>query len=250
MKKILFGFSVLVCSLFSAFAELLVYGPGGPAPVLKELAQQFEAQHGEKVKIIAGPTAQWIDNAKKNADIIFSGNSSMMDGFIKALPNALNHTNIEVLNIREAGIIVRKENPKNIKTFNDLLKNGIKIMVVDGAGQVGLYEDMALKSGKQENLVNLRKNIAFYAPNSKMALDKWNEDSSIDALLIWSHWAKVLGEDKVKFISTKKDFVIYRAAEIAITNTSKNKQNAKAFVEFIQTKQAQKVWQKWGWESK
>ncbi len=31
-------------------------------------------------------------------------------------------------------------------------------MVVDGAGQVGLYEDMALKVQKR-NLVKLRKNI-------------------------------------------------------------------------------------------
>lgn len=250
MKKILFS----VCMLFSfsafAYADLVVYGPGGPAPVIKELAIKFEAKNNEKVKVIAGPTPQWIESAKKDADIIFAGNSSMMDGFIKALPEALSHKNIQVLNAREAGLVVRKNNPKKIKTFDDVLKKGIRVMVVDGAGQVGLYEDMALKSGNSQKLRDLRKNIVYYAPNSKMAVDRWNSDLEIDALIIWSHWAKVLGEDKVEFIPLKKDAVIYRAAEIALSNTSKNKKSAEDFIAFIQSKDAQKVWEKWGWIAK
>ena len=45
MKKI------LILSLAASFlnAEILVYGPGGPAPVLKELALKFEEKTKEKV---------------------------------------------------------------------------------------------------------------------------------------------------------------------------------------------------------
>ena len=100
MKKILFA-SLLISS--AVYAEVIAYGPGGPAPVLKELATEFEAKKGKKVKIVAGPTGQWINQAKADADIIFAGNSSMMDGFIKAFDG-----NVEVLNIREAGIVVKK----------------------------------------------------------------------------------------------------------------------------------------------
>lgn len=123
-------------------------------------------------------------------------------------------------------------------------------MVVDGAGQVGLYEDMALKNGKRKHLLKLRKNIVYYAPNSKMAVDRWNGDDSIDALIIWSHWAKVLGEDKVDFVQAGKDSIIYRAAEIAVTNSTKNREDAMEFIKFVQSKDAQKVWKKWGWEVK
>ena len=149
MKKILFA-SLLISS--AVYAEVIAYGPGGPAPVLKELATEFEAKKGKKVKIVAGPTGQWINQAKADADIIFAGNSSMMDGFIKAFDGNLDVKNVEVLNIREAGIVVKKGNPKNIKSFKDLLKANIHVMVVDGAGQVGLYEDMALKNGKRNQL--------------------------------------------------------------------------------------------------
>ncbi|MCR8696932.1 MULTISPECIES: extracellular solute-binding protein [Campylobacter] len=247
MKRILFA-SLLFSS--AIYAEVIAYGPGGPAPVLKELATEFEAKKGKKVKIVAGPTGQWINQAKADADIIFAGNSSMMDGFIKAFDGNLDVKNVEVLNIREAGIVVKKGNPKNIKSFKDLLKDNINVMVVDGAGQVGLYEDMALKNGKRNHLLKLRKNIVYYAPNSKMAVDRWNSDDSIDALIIWSHWAKVLGEDKVDFVQAGKDFIIYRAAEIAVTSSTKNKEVAMEFIKFVQSKDAQKVWKKWGWQVK
>lgn len=112
MKKILF------LSLFAAAAlnaEILVYGPGGPAPVLKELAKQFEAKNGEKVIVNAGPTPKWIKQAKMDADIIYSGNTSMMDGFVKAMSKQIKIQDVQVLNARGSGMIVRANNPKKIK---------------------------------------------------------------------------------------------------------------------------------------
>lgn len=94
-------------------------------------------------------------------------------------------------------------------------------MVVDGAGQVGLYEDMALKDDKRENLVKLRKNIKVYAKNSKIAIDEWNNNPNIDALIIWSHWAKVLG-DKALFIEDEKA-AVYCTAEIIPTKKRTSK---------------------------
>ncbi|EJV0564895.1 substrate-binding domain-containing protein [Campylobacter coli] len=223
---------------------MLVYGPGGPAPVLKELALKFEEKTKEKVIVTAGPTPAWIDKAKENADLIFSGNTSMMDDFAKKIPS-LSLENLSVLNVRPSGIIVRPNNPKNIKNFEDILKDGINVMVVDGAGQVGLYEDMALKNGKRENLVKLRKNIKVYAKNSKIAIDEWNKNSNIDALIIWSHWAKVLG-DKALFIEDE-EATVYRLAEIIPTKKGLQNKQALEFVKFIQSKEAQKIWKKHAW---
>mgnify|MGYP003500760834 FL=1 len=43
-----------------------------------------------------------------------------MDSFIKTMPNQLSSNDVNVLNIREVGIIVRPNNPKNIKSFDGL----------------------------------------------------------------------------------------------------------------------------------
>ena len=244
MKKIAW-----LTAIIGAFlnAEVYVYGPGGPAPVLKELALMYEQKNGEKVIITAGPASAWMEEAKAKADIIFSGNSAMMDTFVSKLGGKISAEKIKVLNIREAGIIVRPKNPKKIKNFKDLLRKDVKIMVVNGAGQVGLYEDMALKHGKRENLVALRKHIKVFAPNSKSAVESWNNDPSIDALIIWKHWANTIGKDKAEFVRSGKSSVIYRASEIVVTNDSPNAQSAEDFINFIQSKEAQKVWEAKGW---
>lgn len=49
----------------------------------------------------------------------------------------------------------------------------------------------------------------------KIAIDEWNNNPNIDALIIWSHWAKVLG-DKALFIEDEKA-AVYRTAEIIPT---------------------------------
>jgi Accessory colonization factor AcfC, contains ABC-type periplasmic domain len=51
--------------------SLKVYGPGGPAPAMKEAATAFEKATGIKVEVTAGPTPKWIDAARANADLIF-----------------------------------------------------------------------------------------------------------------------------------------------------------------------------------
>lgn len=56
-----------------------------------------------------------------------------------------------------------------------------------------------------------------------------------------------MGEAKAKFISLNQDSVIYRSSEIAITQDSKNKQVTQKFIDFIQSKEAQKVWEEEGW---
>jgi accessory colonization factor AcfC len=38
---------------------LFVYGPGGPAPAMKEVAEVFGKAHGVKVEVTAGPTDKW-----------------------------------------------------------------------------------------------------------------------------------------------------------------------------------------------
>ena len=76
---------------------LHVYGPGGPAPAMKEAAQAFGAANKITVEVTAGPTPQWVDKAKTDADVVFSGAENMMSDFAKALPGAFDLKNAEPL---------------------------------------------------------------------------------------------------------------------------------------------------------
>ncbi|PAF47910.1 hypothetical protein BKH41_06480 [Helicobacter sp. 12S02232-10] len=239
----LFFLSLIALGAILNAQTLNVYGPGGPAPAIKELAKTYEAKTGNQINIIAGPTPIWKEEALKNADIFFSGSSLMMDEFANIFSSKINLKNTQVLNIRESGILVRPNNPKKIHSFDDLLKQGVGVLVVDGSGQPGLWEDMALKNGNISNLEKLRKNILVFAKNSAEALKSWNQDKNIDAMIIWKHWQN----DGAKFIPAGKNYVIYRAAEIVIANDAQNKKLAQEFIDFIRSNQAQKIWVQKGW---
>ncbi len=85
--------AVAVAATLLAFAAtaraqtaINVYGPGGPAPAMKEAAAAFASEHKITVNVVAGPTPQWAGQAKQDADVIFSGAENMMFDFAKVLP--------------------------------------------------------------------------------------------------------------------------------------------------------------------
>ena len=61
---------LLLVSIDHVFAQgsasLHVYGPGGPAPAMKEAAKEFEHKTGTAIIVTAGPTAEWIEQAMEN----------------------------------------------------------------------------------------------------------------------------------------------------------------------------------------
>jgi accessory colonization factor AcfC len=226
---------------------LKVYGPGGPAPAMREAAKIFGDRKGIKVEITAGPTPNWKDQAMKDADLIFSGSEYMMTDFArKDLPGLIDLATIRTLYLRPSAILVRPGNPKNIKGVKYLVKHGIKIIVVQGAGQVGMWEDVAGRTGDVKLVDGVRRNIGFFAANSAEAKKLWNSDMSYDAWLIWTIWQKE-SPASADLVNTEKENTIYRSSGIAITNRSEKKAIAKEFADFIQSREGQEIFVKWGW---
>lgn len=153
---------------------------------MQEAAKTFGATAGVTVNVTAGPLSQWVDKAKADADVIFSGAESMMSDFAKALPGAFDLKEAYPLYLRPVAILVRPGNPKNIRGLRDLLAPGIKVLTVAGAGQVGLWEDVAGRTGDIELVRALRRNIVFpEAVNSGAAKEQWTQQADLDAWLIW-----------------------------------------------------------------
>jgi len=98
-----------------AQVTLRAYGPGGPAPAMKEAAAAFGKARGATVEITAGPTDTWIARAREDADVIFSGAEYMMTDFVKQLADTtgggapprgrIDEATIEPLYLRPAAIL-------------------------------------------------------------------------------------------------------------------------------------------------
>lgn len=222
------------------------YGPGGPAPAMKEAAAAFSKAHGVTVEITAGPTDKWIAQARVDADVIFSGAEYMMTDYVKAMEGRIAEETIDALYMRPSAILVRPGNPRRIQDLPDLGKPGVKVLVVQGAGQTGMWEDMAGKDGDIGLVRSLRKNIVAHAPNSAAAKEYWVQHPEVDAWIIYNIW-QVANPTMADLVSVSARHVVYRDAGIALTRAGATRPIAREFLRFLQSKEGAAIFKKWGW---
>ena len=248
------GTSVLAALLLAAGTNLAanaeevlrVYGPGGPAPAVSEAAKAFGESHHIKVEVTAGPTGKWLEQAKKDADVIYSGAENMMTDFLRAMPEQIVRDTVTPLYLRPVAMLVRPGNPKSIGKFADLLQPGLKILVVTGAGQAGLWEDVAGRTGSLRTVSAFRRNIVADAASSAEAKKLWVENKDIDVWLIWNIW-QVANPTLAETVPMDRGHVIYRDTGVALTRQGQEREPAKQFVAFLESPEGAKIFAKWGW---
>lgn len=247
MKKILSACMAILIVPTITHAQtdtLYVYGPGGPFAPINECAQLFGNKNNVVVKVTAGPEANWIAQAKQNADLVFGGAEYMLTQFKMQHPGLMDSTTRTELYKRAAGILVRPGNPKQIKTLKDLTKPGINILEITGAGQLGMWEDLA---GKQNLIGGIQKNIKGAFANTALAIDAWKSDTKYDAVIIFASWYLRL-KDVSQLIKIPVPQTVYRGTPIAITAITNKKDKAQQFIQFLQSNEGHVIFKKWGWE--
>jgi len=234
-----------ICKLLAAQEKILrLYGPGGPLGPMKECAEIFSKNYEVKVEVTAGPESRWISQAKQDADIIFGGAEYMLTDFTLRHSNFIDEVTRTSLYVRAAGILVKKGNPKQLKSLADITRDGIRLIDVNGAGQLGLWEDMV---GAKGQIPGIQQNIALSVTTSAEAIEKWKSMPELDAWITFESWHYRL-KDVTDLVRLPENERIYRGTPIAITNISKNREMAKQLIDFLRTEQAHKIFQKWGWK--
>ncbi|WP_369925966.1 substrate-binding domain-containing protein [Xanthomonas sp. NCPPB 2632] len=248
IKRAIAAVFCFAVSLGSAHAAevIHIYGPGGPAPAMKAAAKAYGDAHGVEVIVTAGPTDAWADDFKKDGDLIYSGSEAMMSDFVTQFGGAMLDGTIESLYLRPAAILVRPGNPRHVGGFTDLLKPGMRVMVVNGAGQVGMWEDIAGRDGDIRTLQALRHNIVFYAPNSAKAKARWTQDASVDAWIIYAIWAKA-NPGIADVVPLDADHAIYRDCGVALTAKGQKDAATTGFVAFLKSPEGYKIFARYGW---
>lgn len=247
MKKLLAIICLSTGALISRAQQndtMYVYGPGGPQAAMAECATVFSKKMSVPVKVIAGPEAKWIEQAKQNADLVFGGAEYMLTQFKMQHPGLMDSTTRTELYKRAAGILVRPGNPKQIKTLKDLTKPGINILEITGAGQLGMWEDLA---GKQNLIGGIQKNIKGAFANTALAIDAWKSDNKYDAVIIFASWYLRL-KDVSQLIKIPVAQTVYRGTPIAITAITNKKDKAQQFIQFLKSNSGHAIFKKWGWE--
>ena len=150
-------------------------------------------------------------------------------------------------------IVTRKGNPKNIKTWGDLLKPGIEVVTPNpfssGSAKWNLLAPYAEKSGggqdPEAGLAYLSKLIGDHIkvqPKSGREATETFLQGTGDVLLSYENealFAERNGED-VEHTNPPVTFKIENP--VAVLNNSSNPEKAQAFVDFLYTPEGQKAW--------
>lgn len=238
--------------VFTGIAEvaaqevLHVYGSEGPFPAIDEAAQVFGAKNHVQVAVVSGPVAKWLNDAKSDAEVIFCSAEFMMSDLVRAGELQIDTRSVTPLYVRPSAILVRPGNPKQIHDFPDLLKPDVRIMVVTGSGQTGLWEDMAGKQGDVRTIRALRKNIALFAADSTEAVRTWQERDDIDAWITWSIWHLPL-RDQADLVSVSPEYVVYRQCNVGLTERGRGHPLAVRFIEFLTSPEGAAIFKSWDW---
>src|SRR3989454_11121553 len=155
--------------------------------------------------------------------------------------------------------IVRDGNPKKLKTWNDLLKPGVQVITPNPFTSGGARWNVmaayggALRSGKTpkravDYLGKLWKHVVAQPTSAREGLQTFLSGRG-DVFLAYEKEA--LFEQKqgqpVKFVIPKATILIENP--IAVTSTSKHQQQAQAFVNYLHTKPAQRIFAENGYRS-
>ena len=150
-------------------------------------------------------------------------------------------------------IVTRKGNPKGIKTWDDLLKDGVEVVTPNpfssGSAKWNLLAPYAEKSeggaNPEAGLAYLEKLIGDHIkvqPKSGREATETFLQGTGDVLLSYENealFAERNGED-VEHTNPPVTFKIENP--VAVLNNSKNPEKAKAFVDFLYTPEGQKAW--------
>lgn len=227
----------------TAAPVLRAYGPGGPLAPMRECAEVFSRERGVKVEVTAGPEATWIERARADADLVFGGAEYMLTSFAANHPGFLDGATRDEIAPRAAAILVRKGNPKRIRSLRDLTRPGVRLVDVNGAGQLGLWEDLA---GRQGLIPGIRRNIVLSTSTSADAIERWKADPGLDAWITFASWHHRL-EDVTDLVRLPEGETLYRGTPVALAARTEDRALALEFVAFLKSPRGRAVFRKWGW---
>lgn len=224
------------------------YGAGGPHTAFQKVADAWTARTGQRIVITAGPESKWSAKAQADADILWGTSEQSMTAFLETY-KTFSSDQVQPIYIRPAIIAVKKGNPKGIRGFEDLLQDGLKIVVTEGAGVAntsgtGTWEDVAGRLGRLDDISAFRRNIVSFAKGSGASLQAFKEKDA-DAWITWPDWP-VTHADVLEQVALAPERTIWRDVNVALSPDADPQ--AADFLAFLITPEAQALMATEGWQ--
>ncbi|SRR5579859_1515448 len=224
-----------------------LYGAGGPDTAFKKVAEVFTRETGIKVEVVGGPEPTWSKQAQADADILWGTAEEDVTALLETYKDFA-WADVTPIYVRPAIIAVKKGNPKHIRGFEDLLKEGTKIVVTEGAGVAntsgtGTWEDVAGREGRLGDIARLRKNIVGFGKGSGPSY-KIFVDQNADAWITWPDWP-ITHPDAAQIVKLSKSRTIWRDVNVVLAHDADSE--AKQFLDFLTSSRGAAIMKTEGW---
>ncbi|MDF5712703.1 MAG: sulfate ABC transporter substrate-binding protein [Rhizonema sp. NSF051] len=177
-------------------------------------------------------------------------------GWEKEFPNG------SIVSKSVAAIITRKGNPKGIKTWTDLTKNGVTVITPNPITSGGVRWNFlalwnaAIKAGGNESkalefVTNVYKNVPILPESARDATNTFFKGGKGDALITYENEVllKGLNGEKLPFVVPDVNFSIDNPVAIVDKNVDKHgtREVAEAFIQYLYTPKAQQIFAQTGY---
>ena len=249
-----------------AKAQLSLVAYSTPQVVYDEVIPQFQkTQSGSGVTFrqsygASGEQSRAVE-AGLPADVVTFSLAPDMDRLVKAgivADDWASTPNRGLVSRSVVSFIVRKGNPKGIRTWDDLLKPGVKVLTpnpfTSGAAKWNILAAYGAKSGGGENaqagLDYLRelvtKHVQVQDKSGREALQNFTSGTG-DVLISYENEAITAQKKGQKVDYVIPDQTILIENPIAVARKSAHLQQAQAFVRYALSAPAQQLFADWGY---
>lgn len=213
----------------AAGGSLLVYTGAGLRPAMEELAQAFTAETGTRIESDYGGSGMIISRLRlaRRGDLFWPGDEWYVDLAAKEDLVASKTMICYFVPV----ILVRKGNPKNVRTLADLARPGLRLGLGDPrACQVGRTCDELIAKNRLDRAA-IEKNLAFSSTTvSELGLQI--QTGGLDAAIVWDAVAAQYADSADVVPIPPQQNVIAHVA-IGVLKCSQNRDAAEAFVKFL-----------------
>jgi molybdate transport system substrate-binding protein len=214
-------------------------------PAIEECSEAFEKQTGIRVEAQFGGSGIMLSRMKmsKMGDLFISGSPDYMINAER--DEVIVPGSVKILAYMVPAIVVRKGNPKDIRSLEDLAKPGMRVAIGNPeAVCAGLY---ALEILEHTGLLSpVANNIVVHAESCAKIVALITMDR-VDAVLGWRAFAN-WNPDETEAVMLSAD-EIPRLAYVpaGIFTYAENPELAQRFIDFLTSPDGQRIFTKWGY---
>jgi len=214
-------------------------------PPLEEAANIFLEKTNIKVELTFGGSGTVLSQMKmsKQGDLFIPGSPDYMvvaerDGVVYAETEKIIAYLIPAIN-------VRKGNPKNIQSLDDMAKKGITVGIcAPESCCVGLY---AVEIFEYNNMSEkIKPNIIVHAESCSKTESLIVPDK-VDAVMGWDVFSKWNPNDTDTVYLKHEQIPRIAYIPAAVSTYTKDRESSQKFIDFLASAEGQKIFEKWGY---